>query len=77
MRQEADLLLAETTARPVYQQQALLRIVAMNAETTYGREHGFGSVRDLDDFRSAVPINTYEDFRPYVDRIASGADPTP
>jgi hypothetical protein len=76
LRRETDALLAETTARPdVYQQRALQGIVSMNADTAYGRDHRFASIRNLDEFRSAVPINTYEDLRPYVDRIASGADP--
>ena len=33
------------------------------------------SIRGIDDFRSAVPINTYEELRPYVDAVANGTDP--
>jgi hypothetical protein len=73
---QAKAMLARTTAEPERYQEAVLRdIVAANAETTYGREHGFASIRTVADFQRAVPINTYEKLRPYVDRIAEGSDP--
>ena len=58
-----------------YQEQALLGIVNANAESTYGRDHGFAKVRSVADFQAAVPINTYEDLRPYMDRMVDGSDP--
>jgi hypothetical protein len=75
-RRATDTLLREITNQPeVHQERALLRIVRANAPTTYGREHRFESIRSIDDFRSAVPINTYEELRPYVDAVANGSDP--
>jgi hypothetical protein len=69
-------LLDRTTADPQrYQHEALQRILTANAETTYGRQHRFSSLRTARDFRQAVPINTYEELRPYVDRVADGSDP--
>jgi hypothetical protein len=74
-RRETDALLRDLTHRPEsFQERALLRIVHANAPTTYGRDHRFGSIRGVDDFRSAVPINTYEELRPYVDAVANGTD---
>jgi GH3 auxin-responsive promoter len=58
-----------------YQNEALQRILSANADTTYGRQHHFASVRNVREFRQAVPINGYEELRPYVDRIADGSDP--
>jgi hypothetical protein len=76
LRRETDALLARTTHDPErYQQQTLQRILAANAATTYGRDHQFAKIGSVDDFRAAVPINTYEELRPYVDRIADGSDP--
>src|SRR3954447_12326583 len=76
LKRETDALLERTTREPErYQQQTLQRIVHANADTGYGREHGFARVSSIDDFRAAVPINTYEELRPYVDRIADGTDP--
>jgi hypothetical protein len=73
---QARELLDRTAADPErYQREALARIVSANAETTYGRQHKFASLRSVSDYREAVPINTYEELRPYVDRIADGTDP--
>src|SRR5579871_2015221 len=72
---EARELLARTTADPErYQHDALMRIVTANADTTYGRQHGFRKIRTVQEYRAAVPINSYEELRPYVDRIADGTD---
>jgi hypothetical protein len=58
-----------------YQDEALQRILTANANTTYGRQHQFSSLRTVHDFRRAIPINSYEELRPYVDRVADGSDP--
>src|SRR6266511_1956673 len=69
-------LLDRTTADPQhYQHEALQRILTANAETTYGRQHRFTSLRSVHEFRQAISINTYEELRPYVDRVADGSDP--
>ena len=54
-------------------QRACLRgITVAHAATAYGREHGFLSIRTIDDYRRAVPVNTYESLRPYIDRMRRG-----
>jgi len=58
-----------------HQERALLSSVAANAQTRYGRDHGFARIRSISDFQDAVPINTYEDLRPYVDMVVEGSDP--
>ncbi len=54
------------------QQQKLAEILEHNRDTEYGRQHGFGSIRTLDDYRKAVPVVTYEDIRPLMDRMTRG-----
>lgn len=54
------------------QERALLRRVKGNAQTEFGREHRFSSIRTCDDFQRAVPIRDYEQFRPYIERIMDG-----
>lgn len=49
--------------------QATLRLVA---NSDFGRRYGLGRVRTIDDFRAAVPIQTYEDMRPTIDRLQDG-----
>ena len=44
------------------QQQTLRRLLARAATTRFGREHDFGSIRDVKGFQAAVPLRRYEDF---------------
>jgi hypothetical protein len=52
---------------PVQAQDRLLRqILETNADTEFGRRHGFGGVTTFRDFQEQVPIAGYEDLEPYV-----------
>ncbi len=54
-------------------QLALLdELCRTNAKTAFGRAHGFGKVKDLDAWRTQVPIREYEDYRPWIDRLLNG-----
>ncbi len=50
----------------------LSRILAANAQTLFGREHGFSSIRTVQDYQAAVPIHTHEDVDGLIQRIAAG-----
>jgi hypothetical protein len=50
----------------------LSKIVDTNAKTEFGRRHGFDGISSIDDFRRAVPIQTYANFSDDIDRIARG-----
>lgn len=52
----------------------LRQLVTTNAETDFGEEHGFGSIQDVDAYRRAVPIRTYDELEPWIERAASGED---
>lgn len=55
------------------QVQALKAILRLCKETTQGRRFGLSESFSVDDFRRAVPIQTYEDIRPGIERqIATG-----
>jgi hypothetical protein len=54
------------------QERRLLDYVRANRETAFGREHTFPAVRTIDDFRACVPIRTYDDLEPWIDRVAGG-----
>ena len=45
------------------QQRVLSGILAANAETAFGKRHGFASIRNAADYRRAVPVHDYEDLR--------------
>ncbi len=60
-------------ATPRTSQAALLtQILAANADSDFGRTHGFADIHTLDDYRARVPIRPYEGLRPWLDRIAAG-----
>jgi hypothetical protein len=50
----------------------LLRLMKTNANTAFGRDHGFATIRTEADYRRQVPIRDYEGLRPYVNRIIAG-----
>ena len=54
------------------QDRLLAELVARHSETDFGRDHGFAAIRSYRDFVHAVPLRTYEDMRPYVDRVYHG-----
>ena len=56
------------------QQKVLRRLVNDAAQTTWGREHGYASIKSYTDYAAAVPLQTYDDFKPYVDRMRNGED---
>ncbi|HLJ10641.1 MAG TPA: GH3 auxin-responsive promoter family protein [Planctomycetaceae bacterium] len=42
------------------------------ADSRFGRVHGFGRIKTLDDFRKQVPISQYEYFAPYIQDVSQG-----
>jgi GH3 auxin-responsive promoter len=54
------------------QAERLARIVSANAGTEFGRVHGFDRIRDMQEYRRRVPVRTYEEFAPWIDRAAGG-----
>jgi hypothetical protein len=60
-------------ADPAAAQAAVLaRILAANAGTAFGHDHGFASITSAAAYARAVPVAGYERFRPYVDRAVRG-----
>jgi len=56
----------------VAQRELLFSILRRDANCIYGRAHGLERVRSVEDFQSALPVATYEDLRPWVERILGG-----
>jgi len=65
-----------SACEPARAQQACLReLLVYNAETTYGKRHGFAGIDSIPAFQESVPLMLYEDIRVTVDTIANGSDP--
>ncbi len=63
--------LAGTSRSFAAQRQVLFDKLGRNADSDYGKRFGFAGIRSLADFRR-LPITTYEDYRPYVERVKRG-----
>jgi hypothetical protein len=57
----------------VEDQKKIFRDLIKSAkDTDFGREHHFHDMQSYDDFKKAVPIRDYEQFRKYIDLIKEG-----
>jgi hypothetical protein len=54
------------------QRRRLAAYLRANAGTVFGRQHRFCEIRTIRAYQDAVPLTTYDDYRPYVERIAAG-----
>jgi hypothetical protein len=54
------------------QAERLRQILRKNASTEYGRRFGFDRIDDADAYRERVPLVTYDDLRPWIERAADG-----
>lgn len=60
-------------AQPIESQDAVLQgLIEKGSDTQFGKEHGFGEIRDYKDFKARVPVRDYEQIKPYIDRILKG-----
>lgn len=47
-------------------------LLSRAVNTQFGKDHHFGDILTIDDFRKAVPIRDYEAFKPYIEKIKEG-----
>lgn len=54
------------------QAETLQRILARNARTEFGLEHGFGRLQSPEQYAVAVPVRDYEALLPYIEKMLAG-----
>jgi len=54
------------------QTRALFSKIERCRDTGFGRDHNFSGIRTLEDFRREVPLSTYADVAPYIDKVCNG-----
>jgi len=54
------------------QKECFTQLIDKSVKTKWGKEHRFDEIRSITDFQESVPLQTYEDLKPYVDRIRDG-----
>jgi len=58
---------------PVETQQELFRhLISKAADTEWGRVHSYSSIMSFKDYSEIVPIQTYEDLIPYIEKLRAG-----
>ncbi len=50
-------------------QDLLMRLVRQNENTEYGKRYGFREIHSYADYAAKVPLSTYEDYEPYIERM--------
>ncbi len=56
------------------QHELLDGLVSKSVGTEYGKKYGFGSIRNYEDFKKNVPIVSYEELFPYIERLMRGEE---
>lgn len=54
------------------QQCVLQRLVGTASDTEWGKKYNYASVLTYEDFKNRLPIQTYEEIKPYVTRLRAG-----
>lgn len=56
------------TRNPAAIQEAVMRrLIYLNRNTRFGKDHGFADIRDHSALQHKVPVQNYETLRPYID----------
>lgn len=71
-RRLARAFLDETRRAGEVQRALLLSRIKRHADSQFGRDHHFGEIRTVEDFRRRVPIRGYDGHEPYIERVRSG-----
>ena len=54
------------------QEATLFDLIRKAKNTEWGRRYKFDKIGDVEDFKTSLPLQNYEDIRPYIDRIRNG-----
>lgn len=59
---------------PIETQNGVLFSLLLRAENTeYGQQYGFKDISNYEDFKKQIPIVTYEEIEPYIEKARQGA----
>lgn len=54
------------------QHRVLTRLLGEAANTEWGKKYDYKTIRNYNDFKNRLPIQTYEEVKPYVERMRAG-----
>ena len=50
----------------------LIDLLKKNRASAFGRQYGFESIRSIREYQERVPLTTYDDLAPWIERVQSG-----
>jgi hypothetical protein len=54
------------------QKETLLNLLRRAKDTTWGKKYNYGEIRAVETFQQSVPLQTYDEIKPWVDRLREG-----
>ena len=54
------------------QQEVFDKLIEQALRTTWGVQYAYDSISSIEDYQERVPISTYEDVKPYINRLREG-----
>lgn len=54
------------------QHRVMTRLVTQAANTEWGKKYDYKSIRNYEDFKNRIPVQTYDEIKPYVERLRAG-----
>lgn len=54
------------------QQEWFTKLIQQAKDTEWGKKHGYSSITNYQEYTQRVPLQQYEDIKPYVDRLVNG-----
>jgi len=56
------------------QQETFQKLIGKAAYTEWGKQYDYEVIKTVADFQSGVPLQTYDDVKPYIDRLRLGEE---
>ncbi|MBD2699647.1 GH3 auxin-responsive promoter family protein [Spirosoma sp. BT702] len=56
----------------VVQQKVFNQLIKAGRRTKWGRQYEYASIKNVHDFQQRVPVSSYEDLFPYIERVLKG-----
>ena len=54
------------------QKETFSKLISFASDTEWGLKYGYHKDMSIEDFQKSVPVQSYEDVKPYVDRLRNG-----
>ncbi|MEG2574309.1 MAG: GH3 auxin-responsive promoter family protein, partial [Bacteroides sp.] len=60
------------TEADLIQEKVFKHLISKASNTEWGKKYNYDSIKSYEDFKRRIPIQTYDDIKPYVERMREG-----